>query len=69
MIHFDFEGRYQDELVVGSAINRRDGVLLSVVVHGLVFVALMFLPTLTLFEPSEEELEARRQELLKQQEE
>ncbi len=69
MIHFDFEGRYQDELVVGSAINRRDGVLLSVVVHGLAIVVLMFLPTLTIFEPSEEELEARRQELLKQQEE
>ena len=35
MIHFDFDDRYQDEHVVGSAISRRDGVCLSVVVHGL----------------------------------
>ena len=35
MIHFDFNDRYADELVVGSAIARRDGVLLSVVVHAM----------------------------------
>ena len=31
MIHFDIDSRYQDELVVGSAISRREGVILSVV--------------------------------------
>jgi TonB family protein len=42
VIHFDFENRYQDELVVGSAISRREGVILSVAAHAVV-VALLFL--------------------------
>lgn len=69
MIRFDFDDRYQDELVVGRAINRRDGVLLSVVVHAVVILAFLFGPQLDFLRPTPEELEARRQELLRQQEE
>ena len=31
MIHFDLDDRYQDELIVGSALSKREGVLMSVV--------------------------------------
>ncbi len=68
MIHFDFDERYQDENIVGSAITRRDGVMVSVVVHALLFAALIFVPQLDLFELSPEELEARQEELRRQQE-
>jgi TonB family protein len=68
VIRFDLEDRYQDELVVGHALNWRDGALLSIAVHGLIIAALMFAPQLEFFKPSPEELEARRQELLRQQE-
>ena len=68
MIHFDFEERYEDELVVGSALPRRDGVLLSVIAHVLFLLWFQFGPNLHLFQVSPEELEARRQELLRQQE-
>ena len=67
MIHFDFEDRYQDELVVGSAISRREGTLLSVVVHVAVILLILFGGKLALFQPSPEELERRRQEVLQQQ--
>lgn len=68
MIHFDFEDRYEDELVVGSALPRRDGVMLSVIAHVLFLLWFQFGPNLHLFQASPEELEARRQELLRQQE-
>ncbi len=42
--------------------------LLSVIVHVLIILWFQFGPDLHLFEPSPEELEARRQELLRQQE-
>lgn len=38
MIHFDFDNRYQDELIVGSAISRREGFVWSVVVHVVLIV-------------------------------
>jgi TonB family protein len=68
LIHFDFEDRYEDELVVGSALPRRDGVMLSVIAHVLFLLWFQFGPNLHLFQASPEELEARRQELLRQQE-
>jgi TonB family protein len=68
LIHFDFDDRYQDELVVGSALRPRDGVLLSVIVHLLIIIWLQFGPDLHLFELTPEELEARRQQLARQQE-
>jgi TonB family protein len=52
-MHFDFDDRYQDDAVVGSAINRRDGVLLSVVVHAVIVAALLLAPRFDLL-PSEE---------------
>ena len=67
MIHFDFDDRYQDELVVGSAISRREGTLLSIAVHVAVILFILFGGRLALFQPSPEELERRRQEALQQQ--
>lgn len=41
-MYFDFEDRYQDVDLVGSAINRRDGVLLSICFHvALIAIALL----------------------------
>ncbi|HEY6506487.1 MAG TPA: hypothetical protein VIY56_00655, partial [Vicinamibacterales bacterium] len=67
MIHFDFDDRYQDETVVGHAISRREGVMLSVITHALVIALILFGGRLALFQPSPEEL-ARRQEQLEEQE-
>lgn len=55
-MYFDFDDRYQDVDVVGSAINRRDGVLLSAVVHAALFAVLLTAPHLNLFagEPATE---------------
>ena len=41
---FDFDDRYSDIEPVGSAINRRDGVAVSILVHAAIVVALMFVP-------------------------
>ena len=43
-MYFDFDDRYRDIEPVGSAINRRDGVAVSVMVHGALLLALLFLP-------------------------
>ncbi len=61
MIHFDLDERYQDEPLVGAAVSRREGVLMSVVFHGLLLLLLIFAPRLSLFQPSPEELERREQ--------
>ena len=68
MIHFDFDDRYQDELVVGSAISRREGVLLSTVVHGALLALILFGPEWTFLRPTPEELEARQQQLQQERE-
>jgi TonB family protein len=68
LIHFDFDDRYEDELVVGTALPRRDGVLLSVAVHVVILLWFQFGPRIHLFQPSPEELEARKQQILRQQE-
>ena len=68
MIHFDFNERYQDENVVGSAITRRDGFMVSVGVHAMIVALLIFVPQLELFQMSPEELAARQEELRRQQE-
>jgi len=60
VIHFDFDERYQDENVVGSAISRRDGVTLSILFHGFLAAALIVGPQLPIFQLSPEELERRR---------
>ena len=61
MIHFDFDDRYQDEQVVGTAISRREAVLMSVIVHGLIGLAILLAPTLPFFQQLAQELEMRRQ--------
>jgi TonB family protein len=43
-MYFDFDDRYRDIEPVGSAINRRDGVAVSVFVHAAIFALLLFLP-------------------------
>lgn len=68
MIHFDFDDRYQDEAAVGSALSRREGFMLSVVAHVVLILWFQFGPNLHLFEASPEEVDARQQELLRQQE-
>lgn len=67
MIHFDFDDRYQDELVVGSAISRREGTILSIAVHVAVILFILFGGRLALFQPSPEELERQRQEALREE--
>jgi len=69
LIHFDFEDRYQDEAVVGSAISRREGTILSIVLHAAVVLLILFGGRLALFQPSPEELEQQRLEVLRQQQE
>ena len=41
---FDFDDRYRDIEPVGSAINRRDGVAVSIMVHGAILALLIFAP-------------------------
>lgn len=43
-MYFDFEDRFRDIEPVGSAINRRDGVFLAVIVHLLVIIAMLVAP-------------------------
>jgi TonB family protein len=66
VIHFDFDDRYQDELVVGSAISRREGLVWSVVGHAVLLTLLLYLPRLAIFQPTPEELEQQRLEQLEQ---
>ena len=66
MIHFDIDNRYQDELLVGSAISRREGVIFSIVTHLLVLLAIMLVPRLPIFQVSPEELARRRAALQEQ---
>lgn len=66
MIHFDIDSRYQDELIVGAAISRREGVVFSVVVHIVLILAIFLVPKLPIFQVSPEE-RARRQQALEEQ--
>lgn len=52
---FDFYDRYESVEAVGSAISRREGVVLSVVVHVAVVLVLMLVPQLAWFQPTPEE--------------
>jgi TonB family protein len=51
-MHLDFHGRYVDHEPVGGGLRRWDGVLLSVGVHALVIMAVLFFPTLSFFDRS-----------------
>lgn len=56
-MYFDFDDRYSDIEPVGSAINRRDGVALAVVIHAVILAALLYLPQF-LPEPQQAEVVA-----------
>ena len=55
MIQFDIDSRYIGKQVVGSAISRRDGVALSLVVHALLLLVAIYIPKLSIFQISPEE--------------
>lgn len=55
-MYFDFDDRYRDIEPVGSAINRRDGVAVSVFVHAALFALLLFLPQFLPQRSPEEEM-------------
>ncbi|MBI4263616.1 MAG: TonB family protein [Acidobacteria bacterium] len=63
MVHFDFDDRYLDDNVVGHAISRRDGVVLSVVFHLALAALLVYGPEIPFFRLTPEDLERRRAEL------
>jgi TonB family protein len=69
LIHFDFDDRYQDELVVGSAISKRDGVLASTIFHAVILGLILFGPEWSFLKTDPAEVEAQQQELLRQQRE
>jgi TonB family protein len=69
LIHFDFDDRYQDEAVVGSAISKREGVLLSTLIHAAILGLILFGPQLAFLKTDPAELEARREELQRLQQE
>ncbi len=60
-MYFDFDDRYEQVEAVGSAISRREGVVLSVVVHGGILLLMLFAPRLAMFQPTPEELQAREE--------
>jgi TonB family protein len=60
-MYFDIDDRYESVEAVGSAISRREGIVLSVVVHVGILLALLFAPRLAWFQPTPEELQARRE--------
>lgn len=68
MIHFDFENRYEDEQIVGRAISAREAVVISIIVHALLVAFFQYGPDLNFLKPDAEEVEARKQELLRRQE-
>ncbi len=57
-MYFDFYDRYDSVEAVGSAISRREGVVLSVVVHAAVVLALLLAPQLKWFQATPVEPEA-----------
>jgi TonB family protein len=60
-MYFDFEGRYQTHQPVGGGLRRWDSLLLSVGVHAVIISAILFFPTIDLFNRAERiaELEKR----------
>jgi TonB family protein len=66
VIHFNLDDRYLDENVVGSAISRREAIILAIVGHAVLALALFYVPTMSWFELTAEEL-ARRGALLERE--
>jgi TonB family protein len=57
-MYFDFYDRYESVEAVGSAISRREGVVLSVLVHAAVILAMLLAPQLEMFQPTPVEPES-----------
>src|SRR5262245_35479840 len=57
-MYFDFEDRYTDYQPVGGAIRRWDGVFVSILVHAVIVLIVLFAPALPIFKRNPE-LEAR----------
>jgi TonB family protein len=68
LIHFDFDNRYLDDNVVGSAISRREGVFVSIAIHAAIAATLVVGPQLPMFQLSPEELAQQQAELERQRE-
>lgn len=66
-MYFDFDDRYRDEGGVGKALNSRDGVLLSVVVHAGLVALWLLAPSLPMFAPPSPEELALQQAQQKQE--
>ena len=64
MIHFDFDDRYQDEHVVGHAMSWGSDAFISLLVHVLVLVAIVFGPRLLALTRSAQDLEQEHQRQL-----
>ncbi len=62
MIRFDIDERFRDEVEVGSAISRREGVMMSIILHGALLALIIFAPRLSFFQPDPEELRRRQAE-------
>jgi TonB family protein len=61
-MYFDFYDRYDSVEAVGSAISRREGVVLSVVVHAAVVLALLLAPRLAWFQATPVDPETAKQQ-------
>jgi hypothetical protein len=66
LVHFDFDERYQDELVVGSAIPPQWRAVVSLLAHAAIVALLLALPRLAIFHLTPAEEAQRREELLRQ---
>jgi TonB family protein len=67
-MYFDFDDRYSDVEPVGRAINLRDGVVVSVVVHAVIVLILLFAPEfLPAFQSKSPEEVAKLQQAEKQE--
>ncbi len=60
-MYFDFYDRYDSVDAVGSAISRREGVVLSVVVHVAIVLAFLLAPRLEMFQRPVTEAETPRE--------
>jgi TonB family protein len=67
LVHFDFDDRHQDELVVGSAIPPQVRAAVSLLVHAMVVALLLIVPQLTLFQAIRAEQAQRLEELRRRQ--
>jgi TonB family protein len=70
-MYFDFDDRHPDTPTIGSAISRREGVLLSIIVHAVAIAAMILVPQTefvqAMAERAREAAIAREAELVRRQ--